>query len=105
MPHIHEIDDLAGDLVDLHYFCNDWCHRAWCLESGTNYGGWNGCHELVSDTPVPCHQCGSPLNVVPDVGDEPASAPETLQDALDRAAAVLGPMIAADIRRIDGGGS
>jgi len=69
MSHIHDIDDLeTGDIIDRHWFCSDTCHRSWCREAGANYGGWNGCHELVSDTPVPCHQCGEALNVVPDIG-------------------------------------
>ena len=98
MPHIHEIDDLAGDLVDLHYFRNDWCHRAWCLESGVNYAGWNGCHELISDDIVPCHQCGNELNVIP----ETVTPDLSLTESLALASKVIGPMIQEDILRIDG---
>jgi hypothetical protein len=71
MSHIHDVDDLeTGDIIDRHWFCSDSCHQFWCRAAGVNYGGWNGCHELVSDTPVPCYHCGDALNVVPDVGDE-----------------------------------
>ena len=70
MSHIHETEDDNGDIIDRYWFCSDTCHRFWCGDAGVPYGGWNGCHELVSDSPVPCQECGRALNVVPDVGDE-----------------------------------
>ena len=54
MAHIRQIHDDTGDLVDLVYFCSDYCNRGWHPEGITDhgvepYGGWHGCHEIESD--------------------------------------------------------
>lgn len=55
MAHIHRIEDSHGDLVDLIYFCSDWCHQSWCDKTLKAYDGWDGCHEL--QTSQPCEWC------------------------------------------------
>lgn len=47
MTHVIPIEDARGDLVDLLYFCSDYCARQHPL-----YAGWNGCHESQS-----CEAC------------------------------------------------
>ena len=53
MAHIRGIQDDAGDLVDLIWFCSDDCNRY--FEPGNvdvglePYAGWNGCHENEFD--------------------------------------------------------
>lgn len=55
MAHIREIMDTQGDLIDLEYFCSDWCHQNYCDSNGYEYEGWNGCHEMEFTTP--CQYC------------------------------------------------
>ena len=43
MAHLHYIEDASGDIVDYMVFCSDFCH---CEKVGSQYQGWNGCHEL-----------------------------------------------------------
>lgn len=64
MAHIHRHHDNNGDLVDLTYFCGDYCHRVWCEDTDTKYDGWDGCHEV--DTPTVCAHCGDPIGGIRD---------------------------------------
>lgn len=66
--HIAEyIEDARGDLVEMRYACSDFCHRQWCLDNGTPYLGWDGCHELeFSDRCVSCD------STIPGVCDDDA---------------------------------
>lgn len=57
MAHYFEIEDDKGDLVDLRVFCSDGCHRDYCGLTLQAYKGWNGCHEIDTDTA--CHFCGT----------------------------------------------
>ena len=59
MAHTFMHEGKNGDLVDLTYFCSDFCHRQWCERTGNKYGGWNGCHELYSAEQ--CASCGMGL--------------------------------------------
>ena len=54
--HLYLVEDTDGNLVDVIEFCGDSCHKAWCVESGVTYEGWNGCHEV--QLPVQCQCCG-----------------------------------------------
>ena len=51
MVHIEFINDSSGDVVGVNYYCGDFCHR----EGAEEYGGWNGCHEILS--PETCKNC------------------------------------------------
>jgi hypothetical protein len=51
--HVHRVESAAGDLIDLIELCSDSCHRDY---AGSNYAGWDGCHE--SEFPTYCFQCG-----------------------------------------------
>ena len=53
--HLFLYEDEQGDVVDAEYFCSDWCHRQWCNDTGHEYAGWNGCHEV--DAPRYCACC------------------------------------------------
>lgn len=44
--HIHRHENTEGELIDLSYFCSDWCHRDWCRTTSNAYEGWDGCHEI-----------------------------------------------------------
>ena len=55
MVHIEFINDSSGDIIDVNYYCCDSCNRA----GAKNYGGWNGCHEILS--PETCMNCGVDL--------------------------------------------
>lgn len=57
--HMFLIEDSSGDLVDAKYFCSDWCHHGWCAESGNEYKGWNGLHEVHA--PQLCEYCGDSI--------------------------------------------
>ena len=50
MAHEFNIEDSNGDLVDVVAFDCDSCHQAWCRETGNEYKGWNGCHEIQTST-------------------------------------------------------
>lgn len=54
MANINIIEDSAGDLIDLEYFCSDSCAKV-----SDNYNGWYGCQELY--TPEVCQTCGTKL--------------------------------------------
>lgn len=60
MAHIHRHETPTGDLIDLTYFCGDWCHRQWCADTGNVYDGWDGCHEL--HTVERCAHCQEETN-------------------------------------------
>ena len=55
--HIHALEDSAGDIIDIVYFCSDYCHKTWCGDDANpDYAGWDGCHE--TDYTVECACCG-----------------------------------------------
>ncbi len=60
MSHIHRHEDEDGNLVDVTYYCSDWCHRDHCLRTGLAYEGWDGCHEVESDQQ--CANCEANIN-------------------------------------------
>ena len=41
MCHVGYIEDDNGDLVELNYYCSDFCNS----QHNVNYDGWDGCHE------------------------------------------------------------
>lgn len=55
MAHIHRHHDNSGGVIELTYFCGDYCHRQWCEQTKQAYDGWDGCHEL--DTMERCANC------------------------------------------------
>lgn len=57
--HIFPVEDANGNIVDVHVFCSDGCHRDYCDLTLQPYGGWNGCQEW--EAPVTCHYCGTTL--------------------------------------------
>jgi hypothetical protein len=48
------VEDAQGDLVDIHYYCSDWCARTDPL-----YNGWNGCNEI--EFGEKCQNCGADI--------------------------------------------
>jgi hypothetical protein len=54
MAHVTLIEDSTGDLVDLEYFCSDYCAR-----TSEHYEGWYGAVELY--TPEVCQHCETEL--------------------------------------------
>jgi len=61
MAHIRHVNDSEGDLVDLIYFCSDFCNRGHypngvAAEGLEPYGGWYGLVELEYDEE--CASCG-----------------------------------------------
>jgi hypothetical protein len=40
MAHIVTVNDSNGDLVDVRWYCSDFCAK-----TDPKYAGWNGCHE------------------------------------------------------------
>ena len=53
MAHITLIEDERGELVDINYFCSDWC-----AQSDPHYAGWYGCVEVGDvDNDVWCVTC------------------------------------------------
>ena len=59
MAHIALIEDKQGDLVDLEYYCSDFCAK-----DSDYYNGWYGAVELY--TPETCNSCGVVLGYVED---------------------------------------
>jgi len=57
MTSVHSVVDKNGDLIDLVYFCGDFCHQQWCKETDHPYDGWNGCHEIQHNET--CADCGA----------------------------------------------
>lgn len=53
--HLYLYEDSEGQLVDVEYFCSDYCHRNWCKNTEREYGGWHGCNEVSA--PQWCAQC------------------------------------------------
>ena len=54
---VHQIlifDDENVDVVDVEYFCSDYCAR-----ESEDYAGWSGCHELHHQEK--CKTCNSHL--------------------------------------------
>jgi hypothetical protein len=55
MAHIVLINDADGELVDIHYYCSDFCAK-----HDTNYCGWYGCVEIdtsIVGGKVACLNC------------------------------------------------
>ncbi len=52
MCHLGYVLDSEGELVDLNYYCSDYCNA----EHNVNYAGWNGCYENHSSEV--CANCG-----------------------------------------------
>ena len=46
-----------GQVLDVHEFCSDPCHRAWCRENGQGYPGNSQMHHPAQNTH--CHWCRS----------------------------------------------
>ena len=63
--HIRRLEDARGDLADVIPFCSDSCHRDWCQATGTEYAGWDGCHESP-DYNSYCAMCGVIAGCGPD---------------------------------------
>jgi hypothetical protein len=59
MTNINIIEDAKGDLVEIEYYCSDYCAK-----SSEHYAGWYGCVELY--TQQYCQNCGKTLNFVED---------------------------------------
>jgi hypothetical protein len=53
--HLTYVEDGYGDVVDVTYFCSDFC-ASYC----PNYDGWNGANE-APDYSVECDECGTVL--------------------------------------------
>lgn len=56
MAHANLIEDTSGDIVDIRYYCSDYCAK----QDREYYQGWYGCQELYY--PEDCHTCGASLN-------------------------------------------
>ena len=72
MAHIRHIEDDTGDLVDLAYFCSDFCNSEWhpegiAADGVEPYGGWYGLHEISCDEV--CANCGE---IVEGINEEEA---------------------------------
>ena len=52
--HIVQLENADGDVVDVHYYCSDYCAR-----TDYDYNGWFGCVEI--EEPTPCGSCGAIL--------------------------------------------
>jgi hypothetical protein len=61
MAHLNTIEDETGDLIDLEYFCGDYC-----AQFSDNYKGWYGCIEIY--TPENCQTCNTGLTYVSEDG-------------------------------------
>ena len=51
------IEDVLGDLVDLHYYCSDSCAR-----TDPAYAGWYGCVEGDEECENCGTDCGEPMS-------------------------------------------
>ena len=59
MSHLVMHEDQAGQLVDVTYYCSDYCAR-----SDKDYAGWFGCQEIPSEwKPVFCASCETALQL------------------------------------------
>ena len=57
MTHAVIKEDSNGDLVDVKYYCSDYCAKG-----DPDYAGWNGAHELsIAER---CNGCGRALYLV-----------------------------------------
>ena len=54
MANINLKEDKDGDLLEIEYFCSDYC-----ADQSPNYSGWYGCIEIY--TPEICQTCETPL--------------------------------------------
>jgi hypothetical protein len=61
MAHLNTIEDATGELIDLEYFCGDFC-----AQFSDNYKGWYGAMEIY--TPENCQTCGYALTYVSEDG-------------------------------------
>ena len=53
MCHLGYVEDDNGNVVQLNYYCSDYCNS----EHNVNYAGWNGCHE--NHHAEYCGNCGT----------------------------------------------
>ena len=58
MAHIVTVNDSNGDLVDVRWYCSDFCAR-----TDRGYAGWNGCHENALFF---CECCGTQVGSLDD---------------------------------------
>ncbi len=49
MANINMIEDEQGQIIDLEYFCSDYCAK-----TSDNYKGWYGCVEVEEDNKQKC---------------------------------------------------
>ena len=61
MAHLRHITDSTGEVVDLAYFCSDFCNSEWhpegvAADGVEPYGGFYGCMEISCDEV--CVNCG-----------------------------------------------
>ena len=54
MAHIVTVNDSNGDLVDVRWYCSDFCAR-----TDRGYAGWNGCHYYLENAIFFCECCGT----------------------------------------------
>lgn len=57
MANINLKADVDGDLLEIEYFCSDYC-----ADQSPNYSGWYGCIEIYQ--PEICQTCEKPLSWV-----------------------------------------
>lgn len=57
MAHLNTIEDSTGDLIDLEYFCSDYCAKF-----SDNYNGWYGAMEIYQ--PENCQTCNTGLTYI-----------------------------------------
>ena len=70
MCHIGYIEDDNNQLIELNYYCSDFCHS----QHDINYDGWNGCHEI--ETAEYCANCGQ--LIAPSYATEDYTLTETI---------------------------
>ena len=57
MSHLVTHEDQEGQLVDITYYCSDFCAR-----SDKDYAGWFGCQEIPNECePIFCALCKTAL--------------------------------------------
>jgi len=49
MANINQIEDEKGDIIDIEYFCSDYCAK-----TSENYKGWYGCVEVEEHNKEKC---------------------------------------------------
>ena len=49
MANINQIEDEKGDVIEIEYFCSDYCAK-----TSKNYKGWFGCVEIEDHNNTNC---------------------------------------------------